>query len=84
MGVKRRAPRTDGPLVHFASPRDEKSGLVVPGGAVHAGPEGPAYLGSPSPVNRAPRGVDFNSVRLFLGSFRIFGLDGCRGLTWVE
>ena len=26
--VKRRAPRTDAPLTHFASPRDEKSGLV--------------------------------------------------------
>ena len=26
--VKRRAPRTDGPLTHFASPRGEKSGLV--------------------------------------------------------
>ena len=25
--VKRRAPRTDGPLTHFASPRGEKSGL---------------------------------------------------------
>ena len=26
--VKRRAPRTDGPLTHFASPRGEKSGLA--------------------------------------------------------
>ena len=27
--VKRRAPRPDGPLTHFASPRGEKSGLVL-------------------------------------------------------
>ena len=27
--VKRRPPRTDGPLTHFASPRGEKSGLEV-------------------------------------------------------
>ena len=27
--VKRRAPRTDGPLTHFASPRGEKSGLIA-------------------------------------------------------
>ena len=27
-GVKRRAPRTDGSLMHFASPPDEKCGLV--------------------------------------------------------
>ena len=27
--VKRRAPRPDGPLTHFASPRGEKSGLTV-------------------------------------------------------
>ena len=26
--VKRRAPRTDNPLIHFASPRGEKSGLL--------------------------------------------------------
>ena len=27
--VKRRAPRTDGPLTHFASPGDEKCGLSI-------------------------------------------------------
>ena len=27
--VKQRAPRTDAPLTHFASPRGEKSGLAI-------------------------------------------------------
>ena len=45
--VKRRAPRTDAPLTHFASPRGEKSGLSPPR------PAGPRTARRPGATARA-------------------------------